>query len=115
MEKHNERIDAVFHALSDSTRRTILDELSKREDQKLFEICVRLIEGHGLSLTRQAISKHLKVLEAAGLVATRWNGRTGCEQRRGVVRLRRDRGRRWTCRAERGVGPGAVLTKGSGL
>lgn len=76
MEKHKERIDAVFHALSDSTRRTILDELSKREDQTLFEICVRMIEGHGLSLTRQAISKHLVVLEAAGLVTTRWNGRT---------------------------------------
>lgn len=70
MEKFNKRIDAVFHALSDSTRRTILDELSKREDQTLFEICVCLVEGHGLSLTRQAISKHLTVLEAAGLVTT---------------------------------------------
>lgn len=76
MQQHNDRVDAVFHALSDSTRRTILDELSKREDQTLFEICVRLVEGHGLSLTRQAISKHLTVLEAAGLVTTRWKGRT---------------------------------------
>jgi DNA-binding transcriptional ArsR family regulator len=64
------QLDAVFHALADLTRRQILDELAKRDDQPLFEICVRLVEGHGISLTRQAISKHLAVL------ATRWEGRT---------------------------------------
>lgn len=76
MKRDDEQIDAVFHALSDSTRRIILDELSKREEQTLFEICVRVIEQHKLSLSRQAISKHLGVLEAAGLVTTRWSGRT---------------------------------------
>lgn len=71
-----DRLDAVFRALADSTRRIILDELAKREEQSLFEICVRLTEEHGLSLTRQAISKHLAVLEQAGLVRTSWSGRT---------------------------------------
>lgn len=69
-------LDAAFHALADSTRRTILEELGKRDGQSLFEICVRLIEGHGLSLKRQSISKHLAVLEDAGLIRTRWQGRT---------------------------------------
>jgi catechol 2,3-dioxygenase-like lactoylglutathione lyase family enzyme len=61
-------LDAMFRALADSTRRVILDELAKRDDQPLFEICVRLVEGHGMNLTRQAISKHLAVLENADLV-----------------------------------------------
>ncbi len=69
-------LDATFHALADSTRRVILDELAKRDDQPLFEICVRLVEGHGMNLTRQAISKHLTVLENADLVNVRWEGRT---------------------------------------
>ena len=69
-------LDAKFHALADSTRRVILDELAKRDDQPLFEICVRLVEGHGMSLTRQAVSKHLAVLEDADLMDVRWEGRT---------------------------------------
>ena len=66
----------VFRALSDPTRRMILDELSRRDNQSLFEMCGRLIEERQLSLTRQAITKHLKVLEAAGLVTVSWAGRT---------------------------------------
>ena len=69
-------LDAVFRALADPTRRMILDELAKRDDQPLFEICVRLVEGHGMNLTRQAVSKHLAVLEDADLVDVRWEGRT---------------------------------------
>ncbi len=65
----------VFKALADPTRRTILDELSERDGQTLFEICGRLASRHGLSSTRQAISQHLDVLEAAGLVTTRRDGR----------------------------------------
>ena len=65
----------VFKALADPTRRTILDELSERDDQTLFEICSRLTTRHGLGSTRQAISQHLAVLEAAGLVRTRREGR----------------------------------------
>ncbi len=69
-------LDSVFHALADPTRRAILDELAKRDGQPLFEICVRLVEGRGMSLTRQAVSKHLAVLEDADLVDVRWEGRT---------------------------------------
>jgi DNA-binding transcriptional ArsR family regulator len=65
----------VFKALSDPTRRAILDELRERDGQTLFELCVRLITNHGSSSTRQAISQHLDVLEEAGLVRTRRQGR----------------------------------------
>jgi DNA-binding transcriptional ArsR family regulator len=65
----------VFKALADPTRRAILDELKDRNGQTLFEICARLITRHGLASTRQAISQHLDVLEAAGLVKTRREGR----------------------------------------
>ncbi len=65
----------VFKALADPTRRTILDELAERDGQTLFELCSRLTTRHGLGSTRQAISQHLTVLEEAGLVATRKEGR----------------------------------------
>jgi DNA-binding transcriptional ArsR family regulator len=65
----------VFKALADPTRRTILDELVARDGQTLFELCARLTTNHGLSSSRQAISQHLDVLEAAGLVTTRREGR----------------------------------------
>jgi DNA-binding transcriptional ArsR family regulator len=65
----------VFKALADPTRRTILDELTDRDGQTLFEICSRLAAKHGLGSSRQAISQHLDVLEAAGLVETRREGR----------------------------------------
>ncbi|MEV5016451.1 ArsR/SmtB family transcription factor [Streptomyces sp. NPDC053780] len=65
----------VFKALADPTRRRILDELAERDGQSLFEICARLTTKHGLSLSRQAVSQHLAVLEAAGLVIPRREGR----------------------------------------
>ena len=65
----------VFKALADPTRRAILDELLDRNGQTLFEICSRLTMRHGLSSTRQAVSQHLDVLEEAGLVSTRRQGR----------------------------------------
>ncbi len=65
----------VFKALADPTRRTILDELTERNGQTLFEICSRLTVRHGLGSSRQAISQHLDVLAAAGLVETRREGR----------------------------------------
>ncbi|MFD3413323.1 ArsR/SmtB family transcription factor [Streptomyces cyaneofuscatus] len=65
----------VFKALADPTRRRILDELAERNGQTLFEICARLVTKHGLSLSRQAISQHLAVLEGAGLVVPRRQGR----------------------------------------
>jgi DNA-binding transcriptional ArsR family regulator len=65
----------VYKALADPTRRAILDELSERDGQTLFELCTRLTAKHGLSSSRQAISQHLDVLESAGLVKTRREGR----------------------------------------
>ena len=68
-------LDAVFHALADSTRRTILEELAKRDEQSLFEICVRLVEWHGVSIKRQSVSKHLTVLRQVGLVDAEKRGK----------------------------------------
>ena len=65
----------VFKALADPTRRTVLDELTDRDGQTLFELCARLATKHGMGSTRQAISQHLDVLESAGLVSTRREGR----------------------------------------
>ena len=65
----------VFKALADPTRRAILDELLERDGQTLFELCARLATKHGLGSTRQAISQHVDVLEDAGLVTTRREGR----------------------------------------
>ena len=65
----------VFRALADPTRRVILDELRDRDGQTLFELCSRLATKHGLGSTRQAVSQHLGVLEEAGLVTTRRQGR----------------------------------------
>ena len=65
----------VFKALADPTRRALLDELQERNGQTLFELCTRLISRHGLSSSRQAVSQHLDVLEDAGLVHTRREGR----------------------------------------
>ena len=65
----------VFKALADPTRRVILDELQERSGQTLFELCVRLTTKHRLGSSRQAISQHLAVLESAGLIITRRQGR----------------------------------------
>ncbi|MCZ2850500.1 ArsR/SmtB family transcription factor [Modestobacter sp. VKM Ac-2978] len=65
----------LYRAMGDATRRAILDELIDRDGQTLFEICGRLTMKHGLGSSRQAISQHLAVLEQAGLVRTRRQGR----------------------------------------
>ncbi len=65
----------MFKALADTTRRAILDELTERDGQTLFELCARLATKHGLGSTRQAISQHVDVLESAGLVKTERDGR----------------------------------------
>jgi DNA-binding transcriptional ArsR family regulator len=70
------RTDAVFEAIADATRRLIVDELAERDGQSLFEICVRLVQRHGVGMSRQAVSKHLAILEEAGIVTTQWQGRT---------------------------------------
>jgi DNA-binding transcriptional ArsR family regulator len=61
--------DAVFHALADASRRALLDSLRARDGQTLGELC------EGRAMTRQAVSKHLSVLEGANLVASLRRGR----------------------------------------
>jgi DNA-binding transcriptional ArsR family regulator len=65
----------VFDALAAPARRAILDVLSERDEQTLFEVCGRLASDHEIELTRQAISQHLAVLEEVGLVRARRTGR----------------------------------------
>ena len=67
--------ELVLKAIADPTRQLILDELTDRDGQTLFELCSRLATKHQVTLTRQAISQHLAVLEVAGLVTTRRHGR----------------------------------------
>ncbi|WP_439383036.1 ArsR/SmtB family transcription factor [Amycolatopsis lexingtonensis] len=62
-------MDEVFKALADPSRRRLLDVLNERNGQTLRELCA------GLELARQSVSKHLAVLEAAGLVTTTRRGR----------------------------------------
>ena len=72
----DDRSGLLFKALADETRRVILDELTERDGQSLFELCSRLTMRHGITSSRQAISQHLAVLEEAGLVTSRRDGRT---------------------------------------
>lgn len=62
-------VSDIFEALAAPARRAILDELNDRDGQTLFELCTRLAMKHGVSMSRQAISQHLEVLQAAGLVS----------------------------------------------
>ena len=62
-------MDEVFKVLADSSRRELLDRLRVENGQTLSELCVRL------GMTRQAVSKHLAVLEEANLIATVRRGR----------------------------------------
>ena len=68
-------VSDVYKALADPTRRALLDELQQRDEQTLFELCSRLASKHGLSLSRQAISQHLEMLDEVGLVRRRREGR----------------------------------------
>jgi DNA-binding transcriptional ArsR family regulator len=72
---YDDRVGDIYKALADQTRRTILDELTDRDGQTLFEICSRLTMKHGIGASRQAISQHLDVLEDAGLIRTSRSGR----------------------------------------
>lgn len=61
--------DAVFRALADASRRRLLDRLHAKTGQTLGELC------QGLEMTRQAVAKHLSILETANLVSCRRQGR----------------------------------------
>jgi DNA-binding transcriptional ArsR family regulator len=62
-------MDAVFKALADESRRELLDRLHQKNGQILGELC------EGLEMSRQAVTKHLGILEDANLVSTQWRGR----------------------------------------
>jgi DNA-binding transcriptional ArsR family regulator len=62
-------VDDVFKALADPTRRELLDRLRAENGQTLTDLCERL------AMSRQAVTKHLAILEAANLVATVRRGR----------------------------------------
>jgi DNA-binding transcriptional ArsR family regulator len=62
-------LDKVFKALSDPGRRLLLDRLHADNGQTLGQLCEHL------DMTRQAVTKHLKLLEEANLVVTIWQGR----------------------------------------
>jgi len=62
-------LDAAFRALADSSRRALLDRLYQQNGQTLAQLC------DGLDMTRQAVTKHLVVLEQANLVVVQWQGR----------------------------------------
>lgn len=62
-------MDAVFRALADPSRRQLLDSLHATNGQTLGELCGQI------DMTRQAVTKHLAILEEASLVATVWRGR----------------------------------------
>jgi DNA-binding transcriptional ArsR family regulator len=61
--------DAVFRALADASRRELLDRLYQANGQTLSELC------EGLAMSRQAVTKHLTILEEANLIATQRAGR----------------------------------------
>jgi DNA-binding transcriptional ArsR family regulator len=62
-------MDKVFKALADPARRQLLDRLYADNGQTLGELCEHL------DMTRQAVTKHLRILEEANLVAVIWRGR----------------------------------------
>jgi DNA-binding transcriptional ArsR family regulator len=62
-------VDAVFKALADESRRKLLDQLYRNDGQTLSQLCAHL------DMTRQAVTKHLALLEAANLIAVVWRGR----------------------------------------
>jgi len=61
--------DDIFRALADRSRRRLLDRLHATDGQSLGELCA------GLDMSRQAVAKHLAILEGANLVATQRRGR----------------------------------------
>lgn len=68
--------DSLFRALADPTRRRLLDALVERDGQTLFDLMARLINWREGAPSRQALSKHLGVLEEAGLLQVEWRWRS---------------------------------------
>lgn len=64
-----QELDQLFKALADQTRRYLLDTLHEKGGQTLGELC------ECVQMTRQSVTQHLAVLEAANLISTMWRGR----------------------------------------
>ncbi len=62
-------MDQIFKALANNSRREVMDQLFARDGQTLNELC------ENASFSRQAVSKHLQILEDASLIVTHWSGR----------------------------------------
>ena len=86
--------DKVFKALADPSRRQLLDRLHAHNGQTLGQLCAHL------AMTRQAVTKHLAVLEGANLVAIVWRGRERLHYLNPVPI--NEIGERWIGRFERG-------------
>ena len=69
-------MDRLFDALGDPARVAIVEELAERDSQSLFELCTRLITNRGISMSRQAIAKHLALMRDAELISVSSTGRT---------------------------------------
>lgn len=67
--------DIVFKALADPTRRLILDEFNERPEQTLYELMARLTMKHAISMSRQAIAKHVDFLQGADLLRSEHRGK----------------------------------------
>jgi DNA-binding transcriptional ArsR family regulator len=95
-------MDEVFRALADASRRSLLDRLHAKNGQTLNELC------DGLAMSRQAVTKHLAILEAANLVVTHRHGREKLHYLNPVPIF--DIGERWIRKFERGrlTAPGAL-------
>jgi DNA-binding transcriptional ArsR family regulator len=87
-------MDAVFRALADRNRRHLLDRLHNKNGQTLGELC------EGIAMSRQAVTKHLAILEDANLVATKKQGREKLHFINPVPI--NDIGERWIGKFERG-------------
>ena len=74
--ENDEQLNRLFRALGDTTRRRIIDELSRRDRQSLFEVYTRVVTRHGIGQTRQAFSRHLTTLEEVGIIEVEWEGTT---------------------------------------
>src|ERR1700735_1939679 len=100
-------VEAVFKALSDQTRRELLDELFRHDGQTLSTLASRF------DMTPGAVAKHLRLLEAAGLVVTRRRGREKLHYLNPVpIRLVHDR---WVSKYTEGGAAGlADLKRGVG-
>ena len=90
----DEADDEVFRALADPTRRALLDSLFARNGQTLSEMC------SGLAMTRQAVTKHLVLLQGANLIATVKRGREKLHYLNPVPI--HEIGARWISKYERG-------------